>query len=217
MSLTLHYHPLSSFCWKALIALYENGVPFTPNLLNLGDPEQRAALLRISPIGRFPVLSDEARGETVPESTIIIEYLDRHYPAATRLIPQDPDLALNTRLRDRVLDLYVHLPMQKVVGDRLRPADKKDPHGVAEARAQIRASYAMLNDQLAHGGWMMGDGFTLADCSAAPTLFYGNKVEPFADGHRHLAAYLERLTARPSFARVLREAEPYFGMFPKET
>jgi len=214
MSLTLHYHPLSSFCWKALIALYENGVPFTPNLLNLGGPEQRAALLRIAPIGRFPVLSDEARGETVPESSIIIEYLDRHYPAATRLIPQDPDLALNTRLRDRVLDLYLHLPMQKVVGDRLRPADKKDPHGVAEARAQIRASYAMLNDQLAHGGWMMGDGFTLADCSAAPTLFYGNKVEPFADGHRHLAAYLERLTAQPSVARVLREAEPYFGMFP---
>ncbi|WGS19809.1 MULTISPECIES: glutathione S-transferase family protein [unclassified Bradyrhizobium] len=217
MSLTLHYHPLSSFCWKALVALYENGAPFTPNLVNLGDPDQRAALLRISPIGRFPVLSDAARGETVPESSIIIEYLDRHYPAATRLIPEDPDLALKTRLRDRVLDLYVHLPMQKIVGDRLRPADKKDPHGVAEARAQLRTCYAMLDQQLAHGGWMMGDSFTLADCSAAPALFYGNKVSAFDDAHRHLAAYLERLKARPSFARVLREAEPYFGMFPKES
>ncbi|MGY3498771.1 glutathione S-transferase family protein [Bradyrhizobium sp. USDA 4502] len=223
MSLTLHYHPLSSFCWKALIALYENGTPFTPNMVNLGDPAERAALLALSPIGRFPVLRDETRGETVPESSIVIEYLDRHYPGAVRLIPEDPDLALQTRLRDRFLDLYVHLPMQKVVGDRLRPADSKDPHGVAEARAQLRTSYAILDQQLilnqqrARGGWMMGEHFSLADCAAAPTMFYGNKVEPFGDGHRHLAAYLERLMARPSFARVLKEAEPYFGMFPQET
>ncbi|MCA1402714.1 glutathione S-transferase family protein [Bradyrhizobium sp. BRP56] len=223
MSLTLHYHPLSSFCWKALIALYENGTPFTPNMVNLGDPAERAALLALSPIGRFPVLRDETRGETVPESSIVIEYLDRHYPGAVRLIPEDPDLALQTRLRDRFLDLYVHLPMQKVVGDRLRPADSKDPHGVAEARAQLRTSYAILDQQLilnqqrARGGWMMGEHFSLADCAAAPTMFYGNKVEPFGDGHRHLAAYLERLMARPSFARVLKEAEPYFGMFPRET
>ncbi|MGY4567475.1 glutathione S-transferase family protein [Bradyrhizobium pachyrhizi] len=220
MSLTLHYHPLSSFCWKALIALYENGTPFTPNMVNLGDPAERAALLALSPIGRFPVLRDEMRDETVPESSIVIEYLDRHYPGAVRLIPEDPDLALQTRLRDRFLDLYVHLPMQKVVGDRLRPADSKDPHGVAEARAQLRTSYAILDQQLdprrVHGGWMMGEHFSLADCAAAPTMFYGNKVEPFGDGHRHLAAYLERLMARPSFARVLKEAEPYFGMFPRE-
>lgn len=217
MSLTLHYHPLSSFCWKALIALYENGTPFTLNMVNPGDPAQRAALLALSPIGRFPVLRDETRGETVPESSIVIEYLDRHYPGAVRLIPADPDLALQTRLRDRFLDLYVHLPIQKVVGDRLRPADRKDPHGVAEARAQLRTSYAILDQQLAHGGWMMGEHFSLADCSAAPTMFYGNKVEPFGEGHRHLAAYLERLKARPSFARVLQQAEPYFGMFPEET
>ncbi|MTV16659.1 MULTISPECIES: glutathione S-transferase family protein [Bradyrhizobium] len=223
MSLTLYYHPLSSFCWKALIALYENGAPFKPNMVNLGDPAERAAVLALSPIGRFPVLRDETRGETVPESSIVIEYLDRHYPGAVRLIPEDPDFALQTRLRDRFLDLYVHLPMQKVVGDRLRPADSKDPHGVAEARAQLRTSYAILDQQLilnqqrAHGGWMMGEHFSLADCAAAPTMFYGNKVEPFAEDHRHLAAYLERLMARPSFARVLREAEPYFGMFPQET
>ncbi|MFB9263728.1 glutathione S-transferase family protein [Bradyrhizobium erythrophlei] len=215
MSLTLHYHPLSSFCWKALVALYENGTPFTPNLVDLGDPNQRAALVKLWPIGRFPVLGDDARGETVPESSIIIEYLDRHYPGATRLIPEDPGLALETRLRDRVLDLYVHLPMQRIVFDRLRPADRKDPHGVAEARARLRTSYAMIEQQLAHGGWMMGERFTLADCAAAPALFYGNINEPFGDGHPHLAAYLERLKARPSFARVLKEAEPYFGMLPR--
>ncbi|MES5488490.1 glutathione S-transferase family protein, partial [Bradyrhizobium sp. INPA03-11B] len=178
MSLTLHYHPLSSFCWKALVALYENGAPFTPHMVNLGDPTERAALLALWPIGRFPVLRDETRGETVPESSIVIEYLERHYPGTAKLIPDDPDLALQTRLRDRFLDLYVHLPMQKVVGDRLRPADNKDPHGVAEARAQLRTSYAILDQQLlildkylAHGGWMMGERFSLADCSAAPALF----------------------------------------------
>lgn len=216
MSLTLHYHPLSSFCWKALVALYENGVPFTANLVNLGDPAERAALLALWPIGKFPVLRDGARGETVPESSIVIEYLDRHYPSAMRLIPEDADLALKTRLRDRTLDLYVHLPMQKIVGDRLRPADRKDPHGVAEARAQLRTSYAMLEREIAATGWMMGERFTLADCSAAPALFYGNLNEPFGDGHPRLNAYLERLRARPSFARVLKQAEPYFGMLPKD-
>jgi glutathione S-transferase len=217
MSLTLHYHPLSSFCWKALVALYEKATPFTPNIVNLADPAERAALLALWPIGKFPVLSDAARGETVPESSIIIEYLDRHYPGATRLIPQQPDLALQTRLRDRFIDLYVHLPMQKIVGDRLRPADRRDPHGVADARAQLRSAYAMLDQWLAHDGWMMGEGFTLADCAAAPALFYGNRVEPFGDGHEHLSAYSARLTAQPCFARVLREAEPYFALFPKET
>ena len=216
MSLTLYYHPLSSFCWKALVALYENGAPFTPHMVNLGDPAERAALLALWPIGRFPVLRDEARGETVPESSIVIEYLDRHYPGTARLIPDDPELALQTRLRDRFLDLYVHLPLQRIVGDRLRPANSKDPRGVAEARAQLRSSYAILDQQLVHGGWMMGEQVSLADCAAAPALFYGNKVEPIGEGHPHLAAYLERLKARPSFARVLKEAEPYFGMFPKE-
>jgi glutathione S-transferase len=216
MSLTLHYHPLSSFCWKALIALEEDGTPFTPNLVNLGDPAQRAALLALWPIGRFPVLSDAARGETVPESSVIIEYLDRHYPGATRLIPEGPELARQTRLRDRTIDLYVHLPMQKVVGNRLRPADQRDPFGVAEARAQLRTSYALLEREIADGGWMMGERFTLADCAAAPALFYGNLNEPFGDGHPRLAAYLERLKVRPSFARVLKAAEPYFGMLPKD-
>ncbi|MCC8941791.1 glutathione S-transferase family protein [Bradyrhizobium sp. Arg68] len=216
MSLTLRYHPLSSFCWKALIALHENGTAFTPNLVNLGDPAQRAALLALWPIGRFPVLEDAARGETVPESSIVIEYLDRHYPGAKRLIPEDPALALQTRQRDRVIDLYIHLPMQKVVLDRLRPADRRDPLGVAEARAQIRTTYALLEREIADGGWMMGERFTLADCSAAPALFYGDMNEPFGDGHPRLAAYLERLKARPSFARVLEAAEPYCGMLPKD-
>ena len=132
MSLTLHYHPLSSFCWKALMALYENDTPFTPKLVNLGDATERAALLKLWPIGKFPVLRDDAQDRTIPESSIIIEYLDQQYPGRTRFIPADAKAALQTRLRDRFYDLYVHLPMQKVVGDRLRPEGAKDPHGPGE-------------------------------------------------------------------------------------
>jgi glutathione S-transferase len=217
MSLTLHFHPLSSFCWKALIALYENDIPFTPNSVNLGDTAERAALLQLWGIGKFPVLSDDARGETIPETSIIIEYLDRHYRGLTRFIPDDPALALQTRLRDRFYDLYVHLPMQKIVGNRIRAEGNKDLHGVEEARDQLRTAYAMIEQQMTAGGWAMGGDFSLADCAAAPALFYGNRVEPFGKAHSYLRAYLERLEARPSFARVLKEAEPWFQMFPKES
>lgn len=216
MSLTLHFHPLSSFCWKALIALYENDVAFTAKSVNLGDATERAALLRLWPIGKFPVLRDDARGQTVPESSIIIEYLDTHYPGRTRLIPADPDLALQARLRDRFYDLYVHLPMQKIMGDRLRADDQRDPHGVAEARAQLKTSYQMIEQQMAAGTWAIGEAFGIADCAALPALFYANMVEPFGDAHKNIAGYFERLKVRPSVARVMKEAEPYFNMVPKE-
>lgn len=214
MSLILHFHPLSSFCWKALTALYENDTPFTPNMVNLGDPDERAALLKLWPICRFPVLEDKARGEVVPESSIIIEYLDRHYPGRTRFIPEQADRALQTRLRDRFYDLYLHLPMQKIIGDRLRPADKKDPLGVAEARAQLRTSYAIIERQMTDGTWAMGGDFSLADCAAVPSLYYGDKVEPLRE-FKNVSAYLDRLQARPGFVRVLQEAQPYFDLFPK--
>ena len=215
MSLTLYFHPLSSFCWKVLAALYENDTPFTPNQLTPGDEAERAALLKLWPIGKFPVLEDKARNEIVAESSIIIEYLGSHYPGRTRFIPQEPDRALLTRLRDRFYDLYVHLPAQSIVGDRLRPAGKKDPHGVAEARAQLRKSYAIIERQLADGGWAMGDDFSLVDCAAMPSLYYGDRLEPCSE-FRNVSAYLDRLKARPSFARVLMEAEPYFDLFPKD-
>jgi glutathione S-transferase len=215
MSLTLHFHPLSSFCWKALIALYENDTPFTPNSVDLGNAAERAALLKLWPIGKFPVLRDDVRNQTVPESSIIIEYLDRHYPGRTRFIPAEPDLAWQARLRDRFYDLYVNLPMQKIIGDRRCPDGSKDPHGVEEARAQLRTSYRMIEAQMASGNWAMGEAFGLADCAALPALFYGNMVEPFGETHKNVTAYFERLKARASIARVLKEAEPYFNMVPK--
>ncbi len=221
MSLTLYYHPLSSFCWKALIALYENGTPFTPEMVDLSNESERAALLKIWPIGKFPVLRDAAKDRIVPESSIIIEYLDTHYPGATRFLSADADAARQIRLRDRFYDLYVHLPMQKIMGDRMRPAETKDPHGVEEAKARITSCYGMIDKEVASriaiNTWAMGETFGLADCAAAPALFYGSMVVPFGAGHNNVAAYFERLKARPSFARVLREAEPYFNMVPKET
>jgi len=215
MSLTLHFHPLASYCHKVLIALYENETPFAPNKVDLSSQGERVALSQLWPIGKFPVLCDHARGETIPESTVIIEYLDRHYPGATRFIPGDADRAWQTRLRDRFYDLYVHEPMQKIVGDRLRPEGHKDPHGVEEARARLRTSCAMINREMAARTWAMGGEFSLADCAAAPSLFFVNEVMPFGEGHRNVAAYLARLKARPSYARVLKQAEPYFAMFPR--
>jgi glutathione S-transferase len=215
MSLTLHFHPLSSFCWKALIALYENDTPFTANSVDLRNPAERAALLELWGIGKFPVLRDDGRNQTVPESSVIIEYLGRYYPGRTKFIPDDPEQAWQTRLRDRFYDLYVHLPMQKIMGDRLRPAGNKDPHGVELARAQLRTSYGMIEAQMPGAGWAMGNEFSLADCAALPALFYGNMAEPFGGDNKNVTAYLERLKARPSVARVLAEAEPYFQMVPK--
>jgi glutathione S-transferase len=215
MSLTLHFHPLSSFCWKALIALYENDTPFTPNLVNLGDEAERAALLKLWPVGKFPVLRDDARDQTIPESSIIIEYLDRYYPGRVRFIPTDPEPVWQTRLRDRFYDCYVHISAQKIVGDRLRPEAARDSHGVAEARERLRSCYDIIDRQMANSNWAMGEAFGLADCAALPALFYGDKVQPLGEQHGNAAAYLERLKARPSVARVLREAEPYFKMFPQ--
>ena len=215
MSLHLYFHPLASFCHKALIALYENHTPFEAVFVDLGKQAERAALLKLWPIGKFPVLRDDARDQTVPESTIIIEYLDRHYPGTTRFIPSDADHAQQTRLRDRFYDLYVHEPMQKIVGDRLRPEGSKDPHGVEEARARLRTSYGMIDSEMATRTWAAGEAFGLADCAAAPALFYANEVMPFGENHRNVAAYFGRLKARPSYARVLREAEPFFVMFPR--
>src|SRR4051812_2892266 len=216
MSLTLHFHPLSSFCHKALIALYENDTPFTPKLVNLQDDGERAAFRALWPIGKFPVLQDSTRDRMVPESSVIIEYLDQYYPGQTKFIPTEADLARDVRLSDRFFDLHIHLHMQKIVGDRLRPADKKDPHGVEDARTRMATALGMVENDIASREWATGDAFTMADCAAAPALFYADKVAPFAGTYPNVAAYLERLKQRPSYARVLKEAEPYFKYFPKE-
>jgi glutathione S-transferase len=211
--LTLYYHPLASYCWKVLVALYENETPFAARLIDLGDEAQRNALTKLWPLGKFPVLKDEAAGRVVPESSIIIEYLDTHHPGHASLIPTDPGAALEVRLQDRFFDQQIHDAMQKHVGDKLRSEGQRDPYGVALAHRQLERAYDVLEATLQQRTWAAGDAFSLADCAAAPALYYANLVHPLGS-HGRVAAYLNRLAERPSFARVLVEAEPYFKLFP---
>src|SRR5215831_4374729 len=204
MTLILWSHPFSSFAQKVLIALYETGLPFEARLI---DESSAAAFRALWPLAKMPVLVDEERGLTLPESTIIIEHLHGLAPAA-RLLPRESGAALKTRLLDRLFDHYVMHPMQKIVGDRLRPDGKEDPFGVEQAREQLRTAYGVIEKELADGRPIAaGNTFTLADCAAAPALYYADLVEPFRSGWPRLAAYFDRLLTRPSFARVLREAE----------
>lgn len=214
MPLTLYFHPLASFCHKVLIALYENGTPFRAEIVDLGDRDASAKFLGLWPVGKIPVLRDESRDRTVPETTIIIEYLDRHYPGARALLPRDDAQCLEARLWDRFFDLYVQAPMQKIVTDRLRADGERDPRGVADARATLSTAYGMVERQVANRTWAVGEAFSIADCAAAPALFYAGIVAPFADAHPGVAAYFDRLANRPSFARVIAEARPYFRFFP---
>ena len=216
MSLTLYFHPLSSFCQKVLIALYENDTPFKPEIVDLFDEAASAAFKKIWPIGKFPVLRDEARDRTIPESSIIIEYLQRYFPGKTRFIPAEAELARQMRFRERFFDLHVNVPMQKIVTDRLRPAGKNDPYGVEQARAQLRTALGLTESGMAGKTFAMGEDFTMADCAAAPALFYANLVMPFGETHPNTAAYLNRLMQRPSFARAVKEAKPYLNLVPKE-
>ncbi len=213
MTLKLYMHPLSSYCHKALIALYENDIRFEARVVD--SPAAAAELRKLWPIGKFPLLRDESRDQLIPESTIIIEYLALHYPGRVQLIPADPDLARQVRMRDRFFDNYLHTPLQKFPADRLRPADRRDPHGVEEARALYRTALDMLETEIAGRTWIMGDAFTMADCAAAPALYYGDRFYgPFAHSHPKAMAYLARLRTRPSYARALREAEPYMHLLP---
>ena len=212
-ALTIFMHPLASYCWKALIALYEVNAPFRVEMIE-GRPADNEKLRRLWPIAKMPVLHDAARGDVVPEASIIIEYLQQHYPAPTSLIPHDPGLQLQVRLWDRFFDLYVHTPLQKLVNDRLRPPGQQDSTGATEARATLGGAYALLEERMKSRDWVAGDSFTMADCAALPALFYCAAAQPFSPSHPHLTGYLERLLTRPSVQRVIDGARPYFHLFP---
>jgi len=214
VTLTLFFHPLASFCHKVLIALYENETPFKGHIVDLMDERASAKFLGMWPVGKIPLLRDDGRNLTIPETTIIIEYLDRRHPGRHALLPKDAGQRLDARLWDRFFDLYVHVPMQKVVTDRLRPEGERDLRGVADAKATLSTAYDMIEQHMADRTWAIGESFSIADCAAAPALFYAGIVLPFHASHPNLAAYFERLLQRPSFKRVLAEARPYFNLFP---
>jgi len=214
MALTLYYHPLASFCHKVLMALYENETPFTGEIVNLGDKQASARFFALWPVGKMPVLRDEKLNRTIPETTIIIEYLDAHYPGARRLLPANEDERLDARLWDRFFDLYIQNPMQKIVADHMRPEGEHDLRGVAEARATLQTAYDVLERQVSSRTWAVSEHLSIADCAAAPALFYAGIVAPFSGTHPGVTAYFDRLTERPSFQRVIAEARPYFQFYP---
>jgi len=210
MSLTLYYHPLSSYCWKVLTALYESGAAFEKRFINLGDPADRAELAAAWPLAKFPVIRDHARKRDLAESSIIIEYLDRYWAGPRPMISGDWEQALQTRFWDRVFDNHIHGPMQQIVLDRLRGTNLD----LTRERGTITAAYRLLEDHLASGPWVTGAQFSMADCAAAPALFYAAVIEPIPGELGRVGAYLERLVTRPSFARVIEEAKPHFSLFP---
>ena len=211
MSLTLYAHPLSSYCQKVLIALYEHDVPFELKLLSPEKPENEAEFAKLWPLKLMPILVDGER--VLRESSIIIEYIDLHYAKGPRLIPQDPKAALDVRFFDRVFDNFVMTPQQKVVFDYLRPEGTKDIYGVTQAREKLDNAYAWLESVLSDS-WAVGGQFSLADCAASPSVFYASKTQAFGDRFPRLKAYLARLEARPTIAHVREEARPYWKFFP---
>jgi glutathione S-transferase len=210
MSLTLYSHPFSSYCQKVLIALYENDIAFTYRTQE--DPaanEERAALW---PFGRFPVLVDD--GRTVAESSIIIEHLTLFHPGPVRLVPEDPKAALGVRFLDRFFDNYVMNEMQKPVAEALRTNGDRKLEAMDQARRALDVAYRWLEEVLKGRAWAAGDSFTMADCAAAPSLFYADWVHQIGDTYPNVRAYRTRLLARPSFARAVEEARPYRRYFP---
>ncbi len=212
MSLVLHAHPLSSYCQKVLLGLRENGVAFDYRKIEFGDAAHGAELERLWPMKRIPVLVEN--GAPIVESSIILEHVDRAYPGQTKLIPADPAMALEARFMDRVFDCYVMTPMQAVVFEALRPADARDPFGVAKARKELDTIYAWLDAKLDGREWAAGPAFTIADCAAAPSLFYADWTQPIPAMYARLKAYRARLLARPAFAQIVDEARPYRQFFP---
>jgi glutathione S-transferase len=213
MALSLHFHPLSSFCHKALIALNELDIEVERRFLDLGDAAQRAEFLARWPTGKMPLLVDGDR--VVPETSVIIDYLAKRYGRPDQqLVPTDEDAALEVRLMDRLLDLYVMLPIQAIVGDRLRAEADRDPIAVNKARGTLAMAYGMLEERLADREWAAGEHFSMADCAAAPSLFYAATLVPFGEAQQRLAAYFGRLMQRPSVVRTLDEARPYFKFYP---
>lgn len=209
----LYAHPFSSYSQKALIAFYENAVPFDYLVLSPEHPDIQAQFEQLWPIKRFPLLVD---GEhVVMEATCIIEYLQVNHPGPVRLIPNDPQAALDVRMLDRCFDNYIHAPMQRIVANALRHESERDPHGVDEARIMLDDAYAWLEQHMADREWAAVGAFTLADCAAAPSLFYADWAHRIdAPSFPNVTAYRQRLLARPSFARAINEARPFRGYFP---
>jgi len=210
--LILYAHPFSSYCQKVLIALYENNIPFAWRLLDQDHSQALEAWTALWPLQRMPVLVDA--GCTVAEASIIIEHLGLYHPGPVRLLPADARAALEVRGMDRFFDNYVSTPQQKIVADSLREPAERDARGVTDARRMLDTAYAWLDQVMANREWAAGGDFSLADCAAAPFLFYADWSHRIDPSFTQVIAYRRRLLARPSFARAVDEARPYRALFP---
>jgi glutathione S-transferase len=212
MSLALYGHPFSSYTQKVLIALYENNTPFEFRSLGPDTPQHVADWQRRWPLNKFPLLVDEARN--IAEASIIVEYLLIMHPGPVRLLPVDPMAMLDVRFLDRFFDLHVMTQTQNAVGGALTGDPVKRQEGLALAAQKLERAYAWLEGHLSDKTWAAGADFTLADCAAAPSLFYADWTHPISEAYPVLRAYRSRLLARPSFARAVDEARPFRPLFP---
>jgi glutathione S-transferase len=212
MPLVLYGHPFSSYTQKALIALYENATPFEFRCIGPDTPEHVAEWLKRWPLAKFPLLVDGER--TVAETSIIIEHLQLAHPGPVRLLPPDPVAALEVRFLDRFFDIHVMDAMQVAVDSALGRVPVKSEEGLKLAGERLDRAYAWLEGHLAGKTWSAGADFTLADCAAAPSLFYADWTHRIPETCPALRAYRMRLLARPSFARAVEEARPFRPLFP---
>lgn len=212
MHFTLWYHPYSGYGQKAATAVYELGLPFELRVVDHTDEGLMAEFRKVSPFAKMPVLVD-ADGRAFHESSIVIEWMDRE-AGGGRLIPADFDAALEARLVDRVMDHYVGGPMNRIVLEKFRPAESRDPFGSEQDAGVVAQAWDWLEDRLSDGRtWGAGEAFTLADCAAAPLMTYARRLVPFGDRPR-LKAWHGRLMQRPSFRRALADAAPYGDLMP---
>ena len=212
MPLALYGHPFSSYTQKALIALYENGTPFEFRCIGPDTPQHAQEWLRRWPLRKFPLLLDGER--EVMETSVIIEYLHLAHPGPVRLLPVDAMAALEVRFLDRFFDLHVMDAMQVAVDSALKRLPVKSEEGLTIARERLERAYAWLDGKLAGRAWAAGADFTMADCAAAPSLFYADWVYQIPESYSVLRAYRARLLARPSMARAIEEARPFRPLFP---
>ena len=203
----LYYHPLSSYCHKVLTACYERAIEFTPEIVSLMDDEQRGAYLEIYPLGKIPLLIGDD-GHRVPESSIIVEYLDTHLDNPPKLIPEDPDRSRQVRFKDRMYDLYLNESVTQLLFEGAKPETNRDRALLERCHRRIAVMYAFMEQSFENQTWSSGETFSLSDCAAVGPLYYASRVAPF-EAHANVTAYWQRLQMRPSVRRVLEEAAPH--------
>ena len=201
----LYYHPLSTYCQKVLVAIHEKGARYKPHIVDLMNPESRDEYRELYPMGKVPLIVLN-HGPLIPESSIIIEYLDGL--GGPRMISTDPDVARKTRFKDRFIDLYLSDSVGTLFFENRKPAEAQDAQKIETSRYRIKAAYDFLEYEISDQTWANGEDFSMSDCAAAAALLYAPDVAPY-DDYPSISSYAERLSARDSVRQAREEAAPY--------